>query len=62
MSNKTKTKIDFELSGELARKLKEYLDKGLFESKPEVVRDALRHLFEHLEEVDLNARREMLDR
>jgi Arc/MetJ-type ribon-helix-helix transcriptional regulator len=58
-----KTKIDFVIEGELAEKLEAYVERGLFASKPEVVRDELRHLFEHLEEVDLQrARKEMMVR
>lgn len=48
--HKPETKIDFILSGELAQQLQEYLNRGLYHSKPEIVRDALRKLFSELEE------------
>jgi Arc/MetJ-type ribon-helix-helix transcriptional regulator len=55
--------IDFVLEGELAETLLSYVERGMYASKPEVIRDALRHLFEHLEEVDLQmARRAMMNR
>ena len=56
MKTINKVKLDFELSGELAQKLEGYLDRGLFKSKSEIVRDALRHLFEHLEEAESRTR------
>ena len=46
------TKIDFVLSGELAQQLEEYINRGLYSSKPEIVRDALRQLFLNLEQRD----------
>ncbi|MCJ7634424.1 ribbon-helix-helix domain-containing protein [Candidatus Bathyarchaeota archaeon] len=56
------TKIDFELEGELAEKLECYVSRGLYSSKPEVIRDALRHLFQNLEKIDLiNARTKMIE-
>jgi Arc/MetJ-type ribon-helix-helix transcriptional regulator len=56
------TKIDFELEGELAEKLEAYVSRGLYSSKPEVIRDALRHLFQTLEKIDLiNARKRMIE-
>lgn len=58
-----KTKIDFQLSGELPEKLDAYIDRGVYSDKPELVRDALRHLFEHLEETDfLFVRHRMMQR
>jgi Arc/MetJ-type ribon-helix-helix transcriptional regulator len=52
-----KTKIDFMLSGELAKKVIEYIERGYFASKPEVVRQALRHLFDEIEDNDLRSAR-----
>jgi len=51
------TKIDFVLSGELAQQLEEYINRGLYSSKPEIVRDALRQLFLSLEERDFQRAR-----
>jgi len=49
----TKVKIALEISGELAQTLEEYINRGLFTSKPEIVRAALRCLFDDLKERDL---------
>jgi Arc/MetJ-type ribon-helix-helix transcriptional regulator len=54
---KTKIKIDFELSGELAQRMEEYLSRGLFKSKPELIRAALRQLFYDLDEKELQRSR-----
>ncbi len=60
MSRRT-SKIDFFASGELAEKVEAYIELGLYADKPELVRDALRHLFEHLEEAELlNTRRRLM--
>lgn len=50
MSIQASTKIDFELTGELAYRLNIYLDKGYFATKPEAVRQALRVLFDEIDE------------
>ena len=50
-------KIDFVLKGELAQSMEDLIRRGLFSSKPEVVRAALRMLFNNIEETDLNRQR-----
>jgi len=55
------TKIDFILNGELADRLEKYIRRGYFATKPEAVRQALRHLFDEMEERDFHrARRQMM--
>lgn len=51
------TKIDFVSSGELAQQLEEYISRGLYSSKPEIVRDAFRQLFLNLEQRDFQRAR-----
>ena len=49
--------ISFQLSGELAEKLDNYIQRGLFKNKPEAIRDALRYLFDELGETDFQRTR-----
>jgi len=49
--------IDLTISGDLAERLQELLSTGCFSSKPEVIREALRHLFADLDEIELQRRR-----
>ena len=49
--------INFELSGRLAQRMEEYLSRGLFTSKPELIRAALRQLFYDLDEKELQRSR-----
>ena len=46
------TKIDFQLTGELAQRLQDYIRRGYFSSKPEIVRQALRQLFASIDETE----------
>lgn len=50
--SKVEMEISFQLSGEFEEKLDNYLQRGLFKNKPETVRDALRHLFDQIDESD----------
>ena len=57
------TKIDFILNGELADRLEEYIRRGYFATKPEAVRQALRHLFTDIDEKELQrARLRMMEK
>lgn len=44
------TRIDFDLTGELARRLDEIIQKGIVGSKPEAIRQALNEYFNRLDE------------
>lgn len=46
-----------ELSGELVQRMEEYISRGLFTSKPELIRAALRQLFYDLDEKELQRSR-----
>jgi Arc/MetJ-type ribon-helix-helix transcriptional regulator len=49
------------LFGELVLKLNEYINRGLFKSKPELIRAGLRELFNNLEKKDMrNTRLKMM--
>ena len=52
-----KQKIDFMLSGFLAERTTYYLTTGYFSSKPEMVRQALRSLFNEIAENELRSAR-----
>jgi Arc/MetJ-type ribon-helix-helix transcriptional regulator len=51
------TRIDFELSGELARRLEEIVARGLVGSKSEAVRQALLEYFNKLDAAELQRSR-----
>jgi Arc/MetJ-type ribon-helix-helix transcriptional regulator len=51
------TRIDFELSGELARRLEEIVERGLVGSKSEAVRQALLEYFNKLDTAELQRSR-----
>ncbi len=51
------TKIDFLLYGFLAERTNYYIKKGYFSSKPEIIRQALRNLFNEIEENELRSAR-----
>jgi Arc/MetJ-type ribon-helix-helix transcriptional regulator len=56
------TRIDFDLTGELARRLDEIVRTGIVGSKPEAVRNALSEYFSKLDEQRLRrARLRMLE-
>jgi len=57
MNGRNSVKIDFMLSGELAQRLCECLDKGYFATKPEAVRQALRHMFAEIDEKEFRRAR-----
>jgi Arc/MetJ-type ribon-helix-helix transcriptional regulator len=44
------TRIDFDLTGELARRLDEVIQRGVVGSKPEAIRQALTEYFNKLDE------------
>jgi Arc/MetJ-type ribon-helix-helix transcriptional regulator len=44
------TRIDFDLTGELARRLDERIQRGFVSSKPEAIRQALTEYFNKLDE------------
>jgi Arc/MetJ-type ribon-helix-helix transcriptional regulator len=56
-NSESKVRINFELSGELAQQMEEYIKRGLFTSKPELIRTALRQLFYDLDEKELQRSR-----
>ena len=57
------TKIDFDLTGELARRLDEIIQRGIVGSKPEAIRQALNEYFNRLDEQQLRrARLRLLER
>ena len=47
------TRIDFDLMGELARRLDEIIQRGIVGSKPEAIRQALTEYFNKLDEQQL---------
>jgi metal-responsive CopG/Arc/MetJ family transcriptional regulator len=51
------TRIDFDLRGDLARRLDEIIQKGLVGSKPEAIRQALTEYFNKLDEQHLRLAR-----
>ena len=63
VNNSNSVKIDFSLSGELAQRLQEYINRGFFSTKPEAVRQALRYLFSDIVEKEFQrARLKMLEK
>jgi metal-responsive CopG/Arc/MetJ family transcriptional regulator len=44
------TRIDFDLTGDLARRLDEIIQRGVVGSKPEAIRQALTEYFNKLDE------------
>jgi Arc/MetJ-type ribon-helix-helix transcriptional regulator len=56
------TRIDFDLTGDLARRLDEIVRRGIVGSKPEAVRQALSEYFNKLDEQQLrHARLRLLE-
>lgn len=56
------TRIDFDLTGELARRLDDIIQRGIVGSKPEAIRQALIEYFNKLDEQQLRrARLRFLD-
>jgi Arc/MetJ-type ribon-helix-helix transcriptional regulator len=51
------TRIDFDLTGELARRLDEVIQRGVVGSKPEAIRQALTEYFNKLDEQQLRRAR-----
>ena len=51
------TRIDFDLMGELARRLDEIIQRGIVGSKPEAIRQALTEYFNKLDEQQLRRAR-----
>jgi Arc/MetJ-type ribon-helix-helix transcriptional regulator len=51
------TRIDFDLTGELARRLDDVVQRGIVGSKPEAVRQALSDYFNKLDEQQLRRAR-----
>jgi len=51
------TRIDFDLTGELARRLDEIIQRGVVGSKPEAIRQALTEYFNKLDEQQLRRAR-----
>jgi metal-responsive CopG/Arc/MetJ family transcriptional regulator len=51
------TRIDFDLVGELARRLDEIIQRGIVGSKPEAIRQALIEYFNRLDEQQLRRAR-----
>ena len=51
------TRIDFDLTGELARRLDEIIQRGVVGSKPEAIRQALTEYFNKLDEQRLRRAR-----
>lgn len=56
-SDNYSTRIDFDLTGELARRLDEIIQRGIVGSKPEVIRQALTDYFNKLDERQLRKAR-----
>ena len=57
------TRIDFDLTGELARRLDDIVQRGIVGSKPEAIRQALMEYFNKLDEQQLrHARLRLLDK
>ena len=57
------TRIDFDLVGELARRLDDVIQRGIVGSKPEAIRQALTEYFKKLDEQQLRrARLRVLER
>jgi metal-responsive CopG/Arc/MetJ family transcriptional regulator len=57
------TRIDFDLTGELARRLDEIIQTGIVGSKPEAIRQALMEYFNKLDEQQLRrARLKLLEK
>jgi Arc/MetJ-type ribon-helix-helix transcriptional regulator len=57
------TRIDFDLTGELARRLDEIIQRGVVGSKPEAIRQALTEYFSKLDEQQLRrARLKLLEK
>ena len=51
------TRIDFDLTGELARRLDDIIQRGFVGSKPEAIRQALTEYFNKLDEQQLRRAR-----
>ena len=57
------TRIDFDLTGELARRLDELIQRSVVGSKPEAIRQALTEYFNKLDEQQLRrARLKLLEK
>ena len=55
-------RVEMTLEGELAEQVRSYISKGYFQTRPELIRAALRSLFKEINETDLTkARREKLE-
>ena len=57
MNDHYSTRIDFDLTGELARRLDETIQRGIVGSKPEAIRQALTEYFNRLDEQQLRRAR-----
>jgi metal-responsive CopG/Arc/MetJ family transcriptional regulator len=57
VSDHYSTRIDFDLIGELARRLDEIVQRGIVGSKPEAIRQALIEYFNRLDEQQLRRAR-----
>jgi Arc/MetJ-type ribon-helix-helix transcriptional regulator len=57
MNDHYSTRIDFDLTGELARRLEEIIQRGIVGSKPEAIRQALTEYFNRLDEQQLRRAR-----
>jgi metal-responsive CopG/Arc/MetJ family transcriptional regulator len=57
MNDHYSTRIDFDLMGELARRLDEIIQRGIVGSKPEAIRQALTEYFNKLDEQQLRRAR-----
>jgi len=56
-SDRYSTRIDFDLTGELARRLDDIIQRGVVGSKPEAIRQALSEYFNKLDEQQLRRAR-----
>ena len=57
VSDHYSTRIDFDLTGELARRLDDIIQRGIVGSKPEAIRQALTEYFNKLDEQQLRRAR-----
>jgi Arc/MetJ-type ribon-helix-helix transcriptional regulator len=57
VSDHYSTRIDFDLTGELARRLDDIVQRGIVGSKPEAIRQALIEYFNKLDEQQLRSAR-----